>query len=143
MKYFTINSFVETLKESYPSLERVVAIFHRKSLVDTLYRSKQGMPCVIKLFTKEGEQVLKFEDILTLFDEDFYISFKLPITYKDDFVSVDIDTTPVYNEKIDAMYFNRMIRKITAKTAKTAIEEYKKQAPHMVKQAIDGEPFDL
>ena len=143
MKYFTINSFVETVKEEYPKMNRIVLIFNTKSLTDTPYRSKQGMPCILKIFTEEGDQVLKFDDILTLFDEDFYVSFKLPATFKDEYVSVDIDTTPVFNEKIDAMFYNRQIRKIGAKTTKVAIEEYKKQKPHLSKQVIDGEPFDI
>ena len=143
MKYFTINSFVETIKEEYPTLKRVVLILNTKALTDTPYRSKQGMPCIIKVFTEEGDQVLKFDDILSLFDDDFYVSFKLPTSFKDDYVSVDIDAAPCFNEKIDAMFYNRSIRKIGAKTIKIAIEEYKKQKPHMSKQVIDGEPFDI
>lgn len=143
MKYFTINSFVESMKESYESLTRIVLIFNTKSLIDTPYRSKQGMPCLIKLFTKDEDIVMKAEDIISLFDEDFWVSFKLPITFKDSWVAVDINTTPEFNEKIDAMFYNRSIRKVGNKTIKTAMEEFKKISPHNNKQALDGEPFDI
>lgn len=144
MKYFTINSFVESLKDAYDSLTRIVLIFRTKSLSDTPYRSKQGMPCLIKLFPKDGEDIiLKAEDIQTLFDDDFWVSFKLPITFKENYVAVDIDTTPVFNEKIDAMFYNRVIRKCGNKTIKLAMEESKKLEPKFTKQALDGEPFDI
>ena len=143
MKYFTINSFVETLKEQYPKATRFVLIFATKALTETPYRSKQGMPLIIKVFNPDGEEVLKFDDIVPLFDEDFSVSFKLPVMFKDQYVCVDIDTTPVWNEKIDAMYYNRVVRKIGNKTLKVAHEEFRKQKPRLVKQAIDGEPFDI
>ena len=142
MKYFTINSFVEMIKEEYPTLKRVVPIFHVKSLKDTMYRSKQGMPCLIKIFDEAGEQVLKLEDIITLIDEDFYISFKLSPIFKEDYVAVDIDATPIFNEKLDAMYYNRTNRTLTPKARKAAMDEYKKLKPKM-NQTLDGEPFDI
>ena len=141
MKYFTINSFVESLKESYPTMTRLVLIFNTKSLNDTPYHSKQGMPCIRKVFDEE-DTVLKFDDIITLFDEDFQVSFKMPLSFKENYAAVDIDCTPVFNERIDAMYYNRQVRKLGGKTIKLAIEEYKKQMPHIT-QSLEGEPFDL
>ena len=39
---------------------------------------KQGMPCLMKIITSEGDQVIKFDELFTSYDEDFSISFKLP-----------------------------------------------------------------
>ena len=58
------------------------------------------MPCLMKLFTAEGEQIIKFEELLELFDEeDFNVSFRLPATYKDPFVFVDILATPITDDR--------------------------------------------
>ena len=144
MKYFTINSLIETLKDQYPSLTRVALIFNVKMLRETMYKSKQGMPCLMKLFTAEGEQVIKFDDLITLFDEeDFYVSFKLPASFKEDFVCVDIIAIPINDERLDNIYYQRSIRKIGPKTLQMGREQFKKQKPHMSKEFIDGEPFEI
>ena len=88
-----------------------------------MYKSKQGMPCTMKLFTAEGEQVLMFEELLTLFDdEDFYVSFRLPASFKDDFVCVVIIATLINDERLDTIYYQRSIRKLGPKTLKMGIE---------------------
>ena len=102
------------------------------------------MPCLMKIFTAEGDQVLKFEDLLNLFDEeDFYVSFKLPHTFKEAFVCVDIIATPINDERLDTTYYQRSIRKLGPKTLKTSLQEFKKQKPRMSKDFIDGEPFEI
>ena len=110
MKYFTINSLIESLKDHYPTLSRVALIFNVKSLHETMYKSKQGMSCLMKIFTAEGEQVIEFEDLINLFDhEDFYVSFKLPHSFKEAFVCVDIIATPISDERLDTVYYQRSI----------------------------------
>ena len=142
MKYFTINSLIETLKEQYPTW--VALIFNVSSLHETMYNSKQGMPCLMKLFTAEGEQVMKFVYWINLFDdEDFYLSFRLPYSFKEDFVCVDIIATPINDERLDNIYYQRSIRKIGPKTLQMGREQFKKQKPHMSKEFIDGEPFEI
>ena len=130
--------------DHYPTLSRVALIFNVSSLHETMYKSKQGMPCLMKIFTAEGDQVLKFEDLLNLFDEeDFYISFKLPHSFKEAFVCVDIIATPISDERLDTTYYQRSIRKLGPKTLKTSLQEFKKQKPRMSKDFIDGEPFEI
>ena len=102
------------------------------------------MPCLMKIFTAEGEQVLKFEDLLTLFDdEDFYVSFRLPGTFRDNFVCVDIIATPINDERLDTTYYHRSIRSLGPKTIKMSIEQFRKQKPRLFKDFIDGEPFEI
>ena len=144
MKYFTINSLIESLKDHYPTLSRVALIFNVSSLRETMYKSKQGMPYLMKLFTAEGEQVLKFEDLINLFDdEDFYVSFRLPVSFKDPYVCVDIIATPISDERLITSYYQRSIRQLGPKTLKMSIEQFKKQKLHMSKDFIDGEPFEI
>ena len=102
------------------------------------------MPCLMKLFSAEGEQVIDFDELMTLFDEeDFYVSFRLPASFKDNFVCVDILTTPIEDERLDTIYYQRSIRKVGPKTLKLSNEQFKKQKPHMSKDFIDGEPFEI
>ena len=144
MKYFSINSLIETLQEQYPTLSRVALIFNVSSLRETMYKQKQGMPCLMKLFTAEGEQVIKFEELLQLFDdEDFNVSFRLPSTFKEPFVCVDIIATPITDERLDATYYQRSIRSLGPKTLKLSRQEYNKQKPRLSKEFIDGEPFEI
>ena len=70
MKYFSVTSLIDTLKEQYPTLTRVGLIFNVHTLRETQYKQKQGMPCLMKVFTEEGDQLLNFEDIQELFDEE-------------------------------------------------------------------------
>ena len=102
------------------------------------------MPYLMKLFTAEGEQVLKFEDLLTLFDdEDFYVSFRLPASFKENFVCVDIIATPIEDERLANTYYQRTIRSLGPKTLRMGIEQFKKQKPHLSKDFMDGEPFEI
>ena len=102
------------------------------------------MPCLMKLFTAEGEQVLKFEDLLTLFDdEDFYVSFRLPGTFRDNFVCVDIIATSITDERLDSIFYSRTTRKLGPKTLTIALEQFKIQKPRLSKDFIDGEPFEI
>ena len=101
------------------------------------------MPCLMKIFTEEGEQVIKFEELLELFDEDFYVSFRLPHTFKEAFVCVDIIATPITDERLDNIYYERTIRPLGPKTLKMGREQFKKQKPRLSKDFIDGEPFEI
>ena len=102
------------------------------------------MPCLMKIFTTEGEQVLKFEDLLTLFcDEDFYVSFRMPAKFKETYVCVDIIATPIEDERLSTTYYQRSIRSLGPKTLKMGIEQFRKQKPHMSKDFLDGEPFEI
>ena len=102
------------------------------------------MPCIMKLFTAEGEQVIKYDELLTLFDEeDFYVSFRLPASFKDPYVCVDIIATPINDETLNNIYYQRSIRKLGPKTLKMGIEQFKKQKPRLSKDFIDGEPFEI
>ena len=102
------------------------------------------MPCLMKVFTEEGDQLLNFEDIQELFDEeDFYVSFRLPTTFKDNFVCLDVTTIAITDERLDNIYYPRTLRKLGPKTLKMALQEYKKQKPHISKDMLDGEPFEI
>ena len=144
MKYFSINSLIETLKDHYPTLTRVALIFNVSLLRETMYKQKQGMPCIMKLFSEEGEQVINFDDLMMLFDEEnFYVSFKLPASFKENYVCLDIIATPIEDERLDSTYYQRSIRKVGPKTLKLSNEQFKKQKPHVSKDFIDGEPFEI
>ena len=102
------------------------------------------MLCLMKVFTEEGDQIIKYEDIQELFDEeDFYVSFRLPSTFKDNFVCLDVSTIAINDERLDKIYYPRTIRKLGPKTLKMALQEYKKQKPHISKDMLDGEPFEI
>ena len=144
MKYFSVTSLVDNLKVEYPTLTRVGLIFNVHALRETQYKQKQGMPCLMKVFTEEGDQLLQFEDIQELFDEeDFYVSFRLPVTFKDNFVCLDVSTIAITDERLDNIYYLRTIRKLGPKTLKMALQEYKKQKPNLSKYMLDGEPFEI
>ena len=144
MKYFSVTSLIDTLKEQYPTLTRVGLIFNVHALRETQYKQKQGMPCLMKVFTEEGDQIIKYEDITELFDEeDFSVSFRLPATFKDNFVCLDITAIPINDERLDNIYYPRIIRTLGPKTQKVALQEYKKQKPNMSKYMLDGEPFEI
>ena len=144
MKYFSVSSLIDALKVEYPTLSRVGLIFNVNALRETQYKQKQGMPCLMKIFTEEGDQLLKFEDIQELFDEeDFYVAFRMPASFKDNFVCLDVEAIPINDERLDNVYYPRNIRQLGPKALKLALQEYKKQKPHIAKDLIVGEPFEI
>ena len=102
------------------------------------------MPCLMKIFTEEGYQLLKFEDIQQLFnEEDFYVEFRMPASFKDNFVCLDVEAIPINDERLDNIYYPRNVKQLGPKALNVYQQEYKKQKPHIAKDLIVGEPFEI
>ena len=127
MQYLSVNGFMEKLSSAYPMMSKVVLVFNYPSMKDTLYKNKQGTPCLIKVFNNDGDKTLKYDDIAKLFDDRFAMNIKIP-KVDDDFFAIEINATSEFDEKQNIEYYKRRILTVGPKTLKVAKQEFEKMS---------------
>ena len=127
MKFYTVNSLIEFLKEKEFDFKKLILIINSRSYHKNVYNQKQTTPCIIKLIGGKEDKVLFFEDMCKLMEDTTYeLTIPIPDRLKTEYIACTIENDPQQSDQFEATYYPRTFGPCGPVTTNKARSEMKK-----------------